>query len=344
MITYGYSVQEGSDHFVNLADTVMSNFALAGSPGTFMVDIVPVLQYLPKWLPGMRGYWKTMASWRKETELMFDEPYQFAKAQFKNNGIVPSLVSLLLESEISCTDEANIKLTAGSLYGAGADTTVSANYSFLLAMTLNSSIQAKAQEEIDKVIGNSRLPTIADRDNLPYINALVKEVFRWNSITPLGMPHRVIRDDIHKGYFIPKGSTVIVNAWHLLHDPDVYADPLSFNPNRFLGDNPERDPRKIVFGFGRRICPGICSAYFGFTDDSDVIEGLNLADTSVFIFCALSLAVFNVSKVVRDGVVVEPICEWETGVVSHPKDFECSIKPRSAKARELILMEEDSLK
>ena len=53
-------------------------------------------------------------------------------------------------------------------------------------MTLYPHIQAKAQEELDNVIGSDRLPKLSDREELPYINALVKEVFRWNPVLPLG--------------------------------------------------------------------------------------------------------------------------------------------------------------
>ena len=68
----------------------------------------------------------------------------------------------------------------------GADTTVSAIYSFFLAMTLFPHVLKRAQEEIDSVIGSDRLPAFEDRPNLPYVEALVKEVFRWNPVAPLG--------------------------------------------------------------------------------------------------------------------------------------------------------------
>ena len=64
--------------------------------------------------------------------------------------------------------------------------TVSALYTFFLAMTLNPEVQKKAQEEISRVVGEDRLPTFADRENLPYIGALIKEVLRWNPVGPLG--------------------------------------------------------------------------------------------------------------------------------------------------------------
>ena len=88
------------------------------------------------------------------------------------------------------------------------------------------------------------------------------------------------------------------------------------------------------------------------------LVGLNLADAAVFMTVAQTLSVFEVSKKVRDGIVIEPDCEYEAGTVrcvtslpafpkrlvlkvfpSHPKKFQCSIKPRSDKARELIVLE-----
>lgn len=55
-----------------------------------------------------------------------------------------------------------------------------------MAMALNPDKQRLAQEEIDKVLGGDRLPTVNDRPSLPYIAALIKEVMRWNPAVPLG--------------------------------------------------------------------------------------------------------------------------------------------------------------
>ena len=54
----------------------------------------------------------------------------------------------------------------------------------ILAMALYPEIQRKAQEELDSVIGN-RLPTVADRDSTPYLNALIREVLRWSPSVPM---------------------------------------------------------------------------------------------------------------------------------------------------------------
>jgi len=200
--------------------------------------------------------------------------------------------------------------------------TVSALHSFFLAMVLNPDVQRRAQDEIDKIVGKDRLPTLADRGRLPYVEAVLKEVYRINPVAPLGVAHASSQSDVYQGYVIPKGTVIMPNIWSMMRDSDVYANPMEFNPLRFLptGDTPpEKDPKELCFGFGRRICPG-----------------LNLADASIFIACAMTLATFDISKRVENGEVVEPLNEYTGGSISHPKPFRCSIRPRSSRTKNLI--------
>ena len=81
-------------------------------------------------------------------------------------------------------------------------------------MILFPEVAIKAQTEIEAVVGSERLPNFEDRPHLPYINAVVKEVLRWNSVTPLGGPHRSTEDDVYEGYCIPKGSIILTNIWY----------------------------------------------------------------------------------------------------------------------------------
>lgn len=76
-------------------------------------------------------------------------------------------------------------------------------------------VQQKAHQELDTVIGRERLPDIEDKDSLPYINAICKEVMRWRPVLPLGFPHRLIKEDEYKGMRIPKNSVLFPNAWYL---------------------------------------------------------------------------------------------------------------------------------
>lgn len=80
-------------------------------------------------------------------------------------------------------------------------------------MTVYPEVQRKAQDEIDRVLGAGRLPKVADRASLPYIDAVVKEVLRWHPVAPMGIPHMSAGDDIYEGYFIPKGSLIMPNIW-----------------------------------------------------------------------------------------------------------------------------------
>ena len=127
---------------------------------------------------------------------------------------------------------------------------------FFLAMTLSPEVMKKAREELDRVIGKERLPEFSDGDNLPYIDAVVKELLRWNPPLPLSVPNRVTQDDVYRGYSIPAGATVIENVWAVCRDPSIYPDPEAFNPDRFLKDGEIDplvfDPEDRVFGSGRR--------------------------------------------------------------------------------------------
>jgi Cytochrome P450 len=142
---------------------------------------------------------------------------------------------LLDGREVSPEEEEEIKWAASSLYTGGADTVrilvsrrvfvriglhnrfflqpVSAMSSFLLAMTMYPEVQKKCQAELDAAVGNDRLPTFADRESLPYLATMLREVIRWGPTTPLGAPHCVEQDDVHNGYFIPKGSIIMPNIW-----------------------------------------------------------------------------------------------------------------------------------
>ena len=91
--------------------------------------------------------------------------------------------------------------------------TLSTVQTFFLAMAAHPEVQKRAQAELDAVVGPSRLPEFEDRDSLPYICALTKELLRWRTVVPLSIPHRSMQDDEYRGYLIPKGSLVIGIAW-----------------------------------------------------------------------------------------------------------------------------------
>jgi len=123
-------------------------------------------------------------------------------------------------------------------------------------MVLNQKAMKKAQEELDRVVGKGELPNLSHKNKLPYIDALVKEVLRWGPPLPTTVPNRVMQDDVYRGYLIPAGASVIQNIWAICRDPNIYPDPETFDPDRFLKDGKIDplvfNPEDRVFGAGRR--------------------------------------------------------------------------------------------
>jgi cytochrome P450 len=96
---------------------------------------------------------------------------------------------------------------------AGSDTTSGILTGFIQAMLVFPEVLEKSQEEIDRVIGPDRMPTMDDIPDLPYIRACVKESLRWMPTVILGVPHAVLKEDFYMGYRIPEGATIINNVW-----------------------------------------------------------------------------------------------------------------------------------
>lgn len=276
-MVYGCKVDSKNDPLARSAEQVMAIFADLGAPGKWVVEIIPLLRYLPTWFPGATFH-KAVAAWKPAIREYEEDTFNFVKQQLAAGTAEQSFVSKLLQpesgKEVSSDEELHIKRLAAMLYGAASDTTASIIKSFFLAMTLYPDAQSKAQAEIaayleQKRTGSSndtqsapQFITVADRPNLPYTSALLRELQRWHPVAPLiGHSSWGKSDDLvvvdGKTYRIPARTLVLVNVWGILHDPDVYPNPGSFIPERFLVENPPPIPETYTFGFGRRLCPGI---------------------------------------------------------------------------------------
>nr|ASG81458.1 vinorine hydroxylase [Rauvolfia serpentina] len=136
---------------------------------------------------------------------------------------------------------------------------------FIDVLLNNRDVMRKAQEEIDNHVGKERWVDETDLKHLVYLQAIVKEGLRLYPPGPLGAPHRAIEDCQVGGYFIPKGTQLLVNVWKLHRDPRVWSEPEKFMPERFLTRQAEVDVfghhfELLPFGSGRRACPGITFA------------------------------------------------------------------------------------
>ncbi|KAJ7029520.1 cytochrome P450 [Mycena alexandri] len=325
-VAYGIDVLPIDDPYVALAEEAIQAGLDATVPGKFLVDSFPILRYVPGWLPGA-GFKRQAKEWRKIARAFRDLPFAESKRLMESGTahqcFTGEYLQHLNESSQAHYDEDTIKATAATMYLGGSDTVISVLTSFILAMLANPAAQRKAQMEINSVTGGTRLPDFDDEEALPYTAAVVKELSRWHPVAPIGIPHFLRVEDEYRGYRLPANSIVIGNVWAILHDEDMYPDPYSFKPERFLLNgkpNPNVNDPQAVFGFGRRICPG---RYF--------------AASQVFISVASILASFDITKAIGDdGAPIESTYEYSTGLIHAPLPFKCSIRPRSQSAVAVI--------
>ncbi|KAF8484313.1 cytochrome P450 [Gautieria morchelliformis] len=319
--TYGWPrITEEHASLVKRIHAHTARLANACIPGTSMVDLFPLMNYLPAWT----AKWKRDAlEWHERESKMFEDFYSDVSSKMVDGVARNSFVSSLVESrarhQLSLKEAAWL---AGIMFSAGAETTTASVASFLIAMIHYPQVMQKAQAQIDKIVGRDRVPTFADRPHLPYIRALVKELLRWRPAGPMGIPRRAAQDDWYEGYFIPKGTTVISNIWYGDKDPSIYPDAEEFRPERFLDETETTDisPPDMhslghsSFGFGRRTCVGVA-----------------FASQSLFIDFANLLWAFNIGKACdSQGNEITPSLTdvVDAGVVVAPASFRCKLTPR----------------
>ncbi|KAF9002118.1 cytochrome P450 [Cyathus striatus] len=323
-ITYGIDISK-DDPYIDISNRGLSSFTSCGPVGNTPVDFLPFLRYFPSWFPGTYYAFRAR-SLRSAVRGVHEYLFEAVKQQLREGIAKPSYLSHYLDQlQGDYSDKEHmedLQGSAGAMFTGGAETTQSALSFFVLTMVLFPEFQKKAQQEIDRVVGKGRLPELSDRSSLPYVDAIQNEVLRWNTVLPSGAPHCSIEDDVYNGMFIPKRTVIIPNAYAILRDESIYADPDSFNPSRYL-PKPEgnAEPYPIGhFGFGRRLCPG-----------------RYLADASVWIAISSMLATLDIGRALDDkGNEIVPDVELVTGLTSHPKPFLCTIKPRDQSSESMI--------
>ncbi|KAF9045269.1 cytochrome P450 [Panaeolus papilionaceus] len=321
---YGYEVKSLDDPVIVAADMNIELGAKVISPGGSFANVIPILKYVPwTWTQRMAKEIRWLTSEMKRI------PLDALLEDMAKGRAIPSLVGAFLEKKqtvgATAEDERIILNIANTVYSGAGETTISATRSFFYLITVHPEVQAKAQAELDRVLGSPpRLPTFEDTPSLPYIEAIYREVLRWYPPVYLGVPHTSTADDWYKGYFIPKGTTIFANVWAMNRDEERYGkDPYSFNPDRFIDEsgNVRSDGRLLAYGFGRRGC-----------------LGKYLARNTLWLMIASVLACFNLRKPKdENGQEMEISDEFEEeGLMGRKAPFKCDITPRSEEWRQLI--------
>ncbi|GJE99021.1 cytochrome P450 [Phanerochaete sordida] len=318
-VTYGIDVRSADDPYITIARKALYAINVAGNVGTYLVDSIPALKYVPTWFPGAQ-FKRDAREWKKCATAMAHKPYEAVRAAMKSGTAKPSVLKSMLEElgeDLSHQQEKAAISATGTAYEAASETAWSASLTVILAMVLFPDTQRKAQEELDRAVGRERLPEFSDLPSLPYITAICMEAVRWRPPLPLAVMHRVTKDDLYQGYRIPGGSTVVLNSWALLHDPARYPDPDVFRPERYLTPSGALDPSApepvAGFGFGRRACPGSF-----------------MAQDTLWIAAASLLWAFRMERAIdAAGRPIEISGEYTVGVVSYPAPFEYALNPRA---------------
>ncbi|KDR76700.1 hypothetical protein GALMADRAFT_139595 [Galerina marginata CBS 339.88] len=262
-ITFGTRTDDIDHPLVGQALRLSREFMNCTGPVSNLIDFVPILQKLPHYMK-TRG--KKLHAGLVDTYggMILD-----IDARMKRGEQVPDcLVKTLLQSrEEEQLDHLDMSILCSAFMIGGVETTASIMQWFSALIPAYPEIQAKAHEELDRVVGRDRLPTVEDEKNMPYIHAIIKEVERCHNPFWLGTPHVNTQDFTYRGNFIPKDTVLVLNTYTMHHDPQRHPDPHTFNPERYMEDatlssesanlaNPlERD--HWMFGAGRRICPGM---------------------------------------------------------------------------------------
>ncbi|KAF2230069.1 putative cytochrome P450 oxidoreductase [Viridothelium virens] len=295
------------------------------------VDVFPWLKFLPQWMFG--NYVDRAKSVGRQMETLYDDILNKVVQRRESGHRLGTFMDQVLDSQEKYQlSWHQLCFIGGILMEGGSDTTATLLLAIVQALTLNPEVQRKAHAEIDEVVGHDRSPTWEDFARLQYINMIVKEGHRWRPILPLCFPHAVGQDDWIDGKFLPKGTSVIINAWGMHMDPSQHRDPDAFIPERYeshsslapeyaAGKWEERD--HYGYGVGRRICPGI-----------------HLAERVLFLAVAKLLWAFRFE---RGEGPMDSDCTtgYHHGLVYAAKDYDLKTVLRSDTIRETLEREHE---
>ncbi|XP_012662666.1 cytochrome P450 2J2-like [Otolemur garnettii] len=256
-ITFGKRFEYQDGEFQELLRLLDEATYMEASVASQLYNIFP---WIMKFLPG--SHTTVFRNWEKlklfvahiienhKRDWNPDETRDFIDAYLKE-------ISKNASNANSSFHEENLIWSTLDLFFAGTETTSTTLRWGLLYMALYPDIQEKVHAEIDRVIGQEQLPSVAARESLPYTNAVIHEVQRMGNIIPLNVPREVAADTTLAGYHLPKGTMVLTNLTALHRDPAEWATPDTFNPEHFL-ENGQFKKREafLPFSIGKRACLG----------------------------------------------------------------------------------------
>ncbi|XP_047738360.1 cytochrome P450 2L1 isoform X3 [Hyalella azteca] len=233
----------------------------------FLVDVFPWLaKVLPSVILNKVLQAEILYRNRDEIYLMFKQVIDDHMATLDPNNPRDVIDQLLLERAhrdvpeyLTAEDELDFKCIMGDMFFAGSETTTTTLRWMILYMAINPEIQAKVHKCLDEVVPKDRLPSLNERNQLQYVDAVLLEVMRVSSLAPISLLHATTEGVTFEGYDIPKGTVVLACAEMCHRDPAYWKHPDKFYPEHFLDDEGKLDGKKegfLPFSIGRRQCLG----------------------------------------------------------------------------------------
>ncbi|XP_029449652.1 cytochrome P450 1B1 [Rhinatrema bivittatum] len=228
-----------------------------------LVDVMPWLLRFPNPVRTLFGHFLQV---NREFYSFVHEKFvehQGSFAEGRSRDMMDAFIRILGRREddgAGLLQREHIPATVTDVFGASQDTLSTALQWLLLFLVRYPKVQARMQEEVDRIVGRDRLPRMEDQPDLPYVMAFLYELMRFSSFVPVTIPHATTADTSLLGYHIPKDTVVFVNQWSVNHDPVKWLNPEDFNPSRFLNKSGflDRDLASsvMIFSVGKRRCIG----------------------------------------------------------------------------------------
>ncbi|XP_035519870.1 cytochrome P450 1B1 isoform X1 [Morone saxatilis] len=228
-----------------------------------MVDVMPWLQYFPNPIKTIFDNFKELNQefgiFIRDKVIEHRKTIQSSTIRDMTDALIVALDQLSDKTGLSLGKDYVIS-TVGDVFGASQDTLSTALQWIILILVKFPEMQTRLQQEVDKVVDRSRLPSLEDQPQLPFVMAFIYEVMRYTSFTPLTIPHSTTTDTTIMGYDIPKNTVIFINQWSINHDPLLWSHPETFDPERFLDQNgalnKDLTSNVLLFSLGKRRCIG----------------------------------------------------------------------------------------
>ncbi|KAM9586843.1 cytochrome P450 2C16-like isoform 2-T2 [Morphnus guianensis] len=204
----------------------------------------------------------------------------------------------------------NMHVTVFDMFVSGTESTsITLRYCLMLLLE-HPEVAGKVQEEIERVMGRERTPSLQDRGAMPYTEAVLHETLRFLDLVPLGFIRRAKRDTQLGGFIIPKGCTIYPVLSSALQDPRHFKNPEAFDPRHFLDEKGrfKKSEAFLPFSAGKRMC-----------------LGESLARTQLFLFLTAILQRFQLR--LPPGCPHVDLRPEVSGIMNIPRPFELCFCP-----------------